>query len=209
MPTLLRIDSSPMAGTASFSRQLTDEFVRHWKDHNPDGAVLIRDLAATPLPVLDAQWIASAYTPEDARTPEQRAILSTSDTLTAELHAADEYVLGVPMHNFSIPGALKLWIDQVARAGKTFTYAGGSPAGLLSGKTATLILTSGGNYEPGTPYAAMDFVEPYLRSVFAFLGVTDVRIIRAGGTSTARDHNARAAILASAGAAIREQLQAA
>jgi FMN-dependent NADH-azoreductase len=209
VPTLLRIDSSPMAGAASFSRQLTDEFVQRWQERNPDGSVVTRDLAVTALPVLDAGWIAAAYTPENARTAEQHAALSASDTLTAELHAADEYVLGVPMHNFSIPGALKLWIDQVARAGKTFTYAGGAPAGLLRDKTATLILTSGGNYEPGSPAAAMDFVEPYLRSVFGFLGVTNVRIVRAGGTSRARDENARAAILASAGAAIRAHLQAA
>lgn len=209
MPNLLRIDSSPMAGAASFSRQLTDEFVRRWQERHPDGTVVTRDLAATVLPVLDAQWIAAAYTPESARTAEQRAALAASDTLTSELQAADEYVLGVPMHNFSIPGTLKLWIDQVARSGKTFTYAGGAPAGLLRDKSATLILTSGGNYEPGTPAAAMDFVEPYLRSVFGFMGVTDLRIVRAGGTSKARDENGRAAILASAGAAIRAHLQAA
>jgi FMN-dependent NADH-azoreductase len=209
MPTLLRIDSSPMNASNSFSRHLTGEFVRQWQDRHPDGAFVARDLAATPLPVLTSEWIAAAYTPEAARTSEQRNLLALSDGLIAELQAADEYVIGVPMHNFSVPGALKLWIDQVARAGKTFTYDGGVPAGLLRNKHLTLIVTSGGSYEPGTPRGAMDFTEPYLRSVFGFLGVTDIRIVRAGGTSSARDANARAALLQSAGEAIRSQLQAA
>ena len=195
-----------MDATASFSRRLTGEFVRQWQDRHPDGEVVVRDLVATALPVLNAEWISAAYTPEASRTPEQQAALALSDELIAELQSADEYVIGVPMHNFSIPGPLKLWIDQVARAGKTFTYANGAPAGLLREKHATLIVTSGGSYEPGTPLGALDFVEPNLRSVFGFLGVTDIRIVRAGGTSRARDENARAAILQSAGDAIRAHL---
>jgi FMN-dependent NADH-azoreductase len=209
MPTLLQIDSSPMDASNSFSRRLTGEFVRHWRDRHPDGAVVVRDLAATSLPVLSSGWVAAAYTPEESRTPEQRSLLALSDELIAELQSADEYVIGVPMHNFSISGVLKLWIDQVARAGKTFTYAGGAPAGLLRDKHLTLIVTSGGSYEPGTPQSAMDFTEPYLRSVFGFLGVTDIRIVRAGGTSSARDDSSRAALLQSAGDAIRAQLHVA
>jgi len=209
MPTLLRIDSSPMDASKSFSRHLTSEFVRHWQERHRDGSVLVRDLATTSLAVLTSDWIAAAYTPEDSRSPEQRARLAVSDELIAELQAADQYVIGVPMHNFSIPGALKLWIDQVARAGKTFNYAGGVPAGLLRNKHLTLIVTSGGSYEPGTARSAMDFTEPYLRSVFGFLGVTDIQIVRAGGTSSARDADSRAALLQSAGAAIRAQLQVA
>jgi FMN-dependent NADH-azoreductase len=198
-----------MNASNSFSRSLTGEFVRQWHDRHPGSAVIDRDLAATSLPVLTSEWIAAAYTPEASRTPEQRNLLALSDDLIAELQAADEYVIGVPMHNFSVPGALKLWIDQVARAGKTFTYDGGTPAGLLRNKHLTLIVTSGGSYEPGTPRGAMDFTEPYLRSVFGFLGVTDIHIVRAGGTSSARDSNSRAALLQSAGEAIRTQLQAA
>jgi FMN-dependent NADH-azoreductase len=209
MLTLLKIDSSPMDASASFSRRLTGEFIRQWLDRHPNGAVRVRDLATTSLPVLTSDWIAAAYTPEASRTPEQRSLLALSDELIAELQAADEYVIGVPMHNFSIPGSLKLWIDQVARAGKTFAYSNGAPSGLLRNKHLTLIVTSGGTYEPGTPRGAMDFTEPYLRSVFGFLGVTDIRIVRAGGTSSARDASSRAALLRSAGDAIRAQLQVA
>jgi FMN-dependent NADH-azoreductase len=128
-------------------------------------------------------WVAAAYTPEDARTPEQRQTLSVSDLLIADLQKADEYVFGVPMHNFSIPSTLKLWIDQVMRAGKTFAYGPNGAKGLLTGKKATLLVASGGVYEHGSARAALNFVTPYLRTVFGFMGVTDVNFIAAEGTS--------------------------
>jgi FMN-dependent NADH-azoreductase len=182
MATLLRIDSSPLGSDASFSRQLTTEFVQQWQRVNVDGKVVTRDLVTTKLQPLSAAWIAAAYTPEAALAPNQKDVLALSNQLIAELESADEYVIGVAMHNFSIPAVLKLWIDQVARAGKTFSYANGTPAGLLLNKKATFFLASGGVYDQGTPMAVMNFVEPYLRSLFGFMGVTDVSFINAGGT---------------------------
>jgi len=92
-------------------------------------------------------------------------------------------VIGVAMHNFSIPSVLKLWIDQIARSGRTFSYGEYGPKGLLLNKKATLLIASGGVYEPGTPAGAMNFAEPYLRAVLGFVGVTEVNVIAAGGTS--------------------------
>lgn len=182
MATLLDIDSSPLA-EASISRQLTAEFVRNWKIANLDGTIVARDLAKTSIPPVTAAWVGAAYTPEDARTPAQRSLLTLSDTLIDELKAADEYVLGVPMHNFSIPSTLKLWTDQVVRVNKTFSYATGVPVGLLTGKKATILIASGGTYDVGTAMASFNFVEPYLRTVFAFLGVTETTFLTAGGAS--------------------------
>jgi FMN-dependent NADH-azoreductase len=195
MPTLLRVDSSPML-QASVSRELTDQFVQRWKLLHPEGRVISRDLNQTQLEPVTAQWIAAAYTPEASRSPEQKRILELSDTLIAELEAADEYVIGVPMHNFSIPSTAKLWIDLIARAGKTFTYAEGKPKGLLTGKSASFLVASGGKYDAGTALAAFNFIEPYLRTVFAFLGVTQTTFINAGGTAALRSGGAdRAAFL--------------
>jgi FMN-dependent NADH-azoreductase len=87
------------------------------------------------------------------------------------------------MHNFSIPSSLKLWIDQVVRAGRTFSYGAGGPKGLVLDKKATLLIASGGVYSPESPAAAMNFVEPYLKAVLGFIGITDVRIISVGGVS--------------------------
>jgi FMN-dependent NADH-azoreductase len=181
MPTLLQLDSSPLEG--SISRELTREFVKTWKAAHTDGAVIYRDVAAyTPKP-LDAAWIGAVYTPEEARTPEQAALLVPSDVLIAELEKADEYVFGVAMHNFSIPSTLKLWIDQVLRKGRTFSYGANGPQGLLQGKKATVLIASGGVYESGTPAGSMNFVEPYLRTILGFVGVTDVKFVTASGAA--------------------------
>jgi len=180
--TLLKIDSSPM-GDHSISRKLTTQFAASWRKAHPGGEVISRDLTRTDLPPVNGVWVGAAYTPEDARSRDQREALAASDTLIAELERADEYVFGVPMHNFSIPSTLKLWIDQVARAGKTFSYGADGPKGLLKGKKATLLIASGGVYEHGTAMASLNFVTPYLKAVFGFIGVTDVTIISAEGTA--------------------------
>jgi FMN-dependent NADH-azoreductase len=182
MPTLLHIDSSPL-GEASISRHLSQEFIQNWKQANPDGKIVTRDLTASNLSVINAAWIGAAYTPEDSRTAAQNELLALSDTLIAELQSADEYVFGVPMHNFGVPSVFKLWIDQIARAGKTFSYIDGTPRGLLLNKKAAFFVASGGAYDAGTAMASYNFVEPYLRTVFAFLGVVDTSFHSAGGAA--------------------------
>jgi FMN-dependent NADH-azoreductase len=195
MPTLLHIDSSPLYGR-SVSRQLTGAFVTQWKSSHPEGAVIDRDLAATPISPVTAEWVGAAYTPEDTRTPQQKELLSLSDKLLSELEQADEYVIGVPMHNFGVPSVLKLWIDQIARMGKTFAYVDGAPKGLITGKKATFIIATGGIYDAQTQMASFNFVEPYLRSVFGFLGVTDATFLTAGGTAALNYGQDRDAFLA-------------
>jgi FMN-dependent NADH-azoreductase len=195
MPTLLHIDSSPLYGR-SVSRELTGAFVAQWKSSHPDGTVIERDLNSTSIPPVTADWVGAVYSPEQARTPQQKELLSLSDSLIAELEQADEYVFGVPMHNFGVPAVLKLWIDQISRVGRTFSYAGGTPKGLLVGKKATFIIATGGMYDAQTQMASFNFVEPYLRSVFGFLGVTDATFLTAGGTAVLNQGHDRNAFLA-------------
>jgi FMN-dependent NADH-azoreductase len=185
MATLLHLDTSPLA--SSVSRELTREFVSNWKANHPSGEVIIRDLAANPPKPVDQAWIYAAFTPEVAQQPEQKALLAYSEESIAELEQADEYVIGVAMHNFSIPSVLKLWIDQVLRVGRTFSYGGADgPKGLLSGKKATVLVATGGVYDEGTPYAAFNFIDPYLRTILGFVGITDVKFVTAGGTTQLR-----------------------
>ena len=181
MSTLLQITSSPLQ--TSISSELTNEFAKAWKANNPDGGVITRDLAATAPAPIDQNWVGAAYTPEEALTPEQKATLALSDTLIAELQQANEIVIGVAMHNFGVPSVLKLWIDQIARRGKTFAYGANGPEGLLKGKKATILIATGGVYEPGTPAGGLNFVEPYLSAVFSFLGITDIRFVTASGAA--------------------------
>jgi FMN-dependent NADH-azoreductase len=184
MPTLLHLDSSP--STSSISRELTREFAQTWKAAHPGGKVVYRDLAANPFSPVDAPWINAVYTPPSARTSEQAEMLALSDQLIGELERAEEYVFGVAMHNFSIPAVLKLWIDQIVRSGRTFSYGEQGPTGLLRGKKATVLVASGGVYESGTPAGAMNHIDPYLKTILGFLGVTDVKFVTAGGAAKLR-----------------------
>lgn len=181
MATLLHIDSSPL--DSSISRELTREFVKEWKLKNPGGKVINRNLSANPPRPIDQTWVGASYTPEGARTEEQKAVLAPSDVLIDELEKADDIVIGVAMHNFGVPAVLKLWIDQIARSGKTFRYGANGPEGLLKGKRATILVASGGVYEAGSPTASMNFVDPYLRAVLSFLGIADVRVVTAAGAA--------------------------
>jgi FMN-dependent NADH-azoreductase len=209
MPTLLHLDSSPL-GDASISRHLTSEFSQTWKAANPNGKIITRDLTTTTIPPITAAFVAAIYTPADALTPAQKDLLTLSDTLIGELFAADEYVLGVPMHNFGVPSILKLWIDQISRVNKTFSYATGTPVGLLTSKKATILIAAGGIYDAGTTMASYNFVDPYLRTVLGFLGVTDVTVIAAGGVANIRQGKIdRASFLAPHVESIRAQFQAA
>jgi len=207
MPKLLHIDSSPLYGR-SVSRQLTDAFVTQWESSHRNGTIVDRDLNATTIPPVTAEWVGAAYTPEEARTAQQKELLALSDTLLAELEQADEYVFGVPMHNFGVPSVLKLWIDQIARLGRTFSYTDGTPKGLLTGKKATFIIATGGIYDAQTQMASFNFVEPYLRSVFGFLGVMDVTFLTAGGTAALNYGQDRDAFLAPHLQAVQTHAQA-
>src|SRR5437870_4198117 len=172
MPTLLHIDSSPLYGR-SVSRELTAAFVNQWKVSHPDGRVIERDLNASAIPPVTADWVGAAYTPEQARTPQQREVLSLSDSLLAELEQADHYVIGVPMHNFGVSSVLKLWIDQIARVGRSFSYSDKGPKGLITGKKTTFIIATGGIYDHQTQMTSFNVVGTYLRPGFGFLVVTE------------------------------------
>lgn len=179
MSTLLKIDVSPR-GDYSVSRKLVAEFAEQWKQANPAGTIVTRDLTRTDLPFVDLPWIAGAYSTPDQHTPEQKAALSVSDALIAELFAADEIVIGAPMYNFSIPAILKAYIDHIVRIGKTFSA---SYEGLVKGKKATLIIASGGVYTPGSHMESYNAETGYLKQILGFIGITDVTVVLVGGTN--------------------------
>ena len=183
--TVLRLDASARRA-GSVSRDLTDRITRRLAETG--AGVVTRDLA-DPLPLIDAAWVAANATPADARSAAHRATLALSDSLVAELQAADTLVIGLPIYNFGVPTTLKAWIDLVARAGVTFRYSANGPQGLLAGKRAILAVASGGT-EVGS---AIDFATTYLRQVLGFLGITDVEIIRADRLALDADGTIKAA----------------
>jgi FMN-dependent NADH-azoreductase len=167
MNDLLIINSSPR--TNSVSRRLTGHFAEEWKAKHPDARVTERDLAADALPFITESWIQASYTPMAQRTTEQQRTLEASDALIEELMAADVIVLGVPMHNFSIPAPLKAWFDLIVRAGRTFSYSDKGPKGLIPAeKQVVAIVSRGGAYDDGSAPAS-DFQVPYLRYMLRFV----------------------------------------
>ena len=133
MPSLLAIQVSPRFETST-SRKLTTLFVDKWRTAHPDGHVTVRDLVLTPLPYVDLPWIGGAFTPPEKHSPESVAAIAISNELVGELQAADHIVIGTPMYNFSIPAALKAWIDHIVRVGVTVSP---DNVGLLTGRKAT------------------------------------------------------------------------
>lgn len=159
---------------ASASRQLTRDLIAALEDRYGDVETTRRDLAKD-VPLIDERWVEANFTPEESRTASHRDALAFSDSLVAELVAADVLVIGTPMYNFSIPAALKAWIDLIARARLTFRYTENGPEGLLAGKKAYIVIATG-----GVPVgSAADFATPYLRHALAFVGITDVEFIAA------------------------------
>ena len=178
MATLLIVNSSPRSN--SVSRKLTRQFAEDWKAQRPNATIIERDLSDGTIPYLSEAWIEAAYTSESQRTPAQRELLAMSDSLIDEIMAADVILLGIPMHNYSVPASFKAWIDQIARAGKTFSYGDHGAKGLIpSHKKVVAVLSRGGLYTAEGPQGVMDFQVSYLRQVLALVGLTDVTFIHA------------------------------
>ena len=195
---LLHIDSSPL-GTNSVSRDLTRRIVAQWQSAHPATAVDYLDLAVAAPSHLDGDSLGFRLGLAEATLTEaQKRENAVSERLVSQFLAADVVVLGAPMYNFSVPSQLKAWIDRVAQVGRTFKYTESGPVGLAGGKTVIVASTRGGAYGAAPQ---MDHQESYLRTVFGFLGITDVRFVRAEGL--AMGDAAKAAGLAAAEADIR------
>ncbi|WP_376695613.1 FMN-dependent NADH-azoreductase [Wenzhouxiangella sp. EGI_FJ10305] len=176
MKTLLVIKSSLFNGQGQSSR-LADAFAERWRENNPDGRIICRDLALEPIAHLSAEAFKGFQADTAERTPEQHAATAVSDSLIAELRAADEVALGLPMYNFSVPSTLKAWMDHVARAGVTFRYTENGPEGLIDDKPLYVFAARGGQYQ-GTE---MDTQTPLVRMFFNMLGIRDIRFTYAEG----------------------------
>jgi FMN-dependent NADH-azoreductase len=171
---LLRIDASPFGETA-ISRRLTEEFVQRWLFENRRGAVVSRDLTIIHIPVVDAAWVSANYTPSGSRTHQQNQILKLSAIFITELTDADEYVIGLPIHNWGPPSVFKLWVDQIVTTSTILDRP-------LAGKRCTFIIAAGSSYATGSPDSNKNHLVPWLRTLFASLGMSDMRFVIADAT---------------------------
>ncbi|MGW0335633.1 FMN-dependent NADH-azoreductase [Streptomyces sp. NPDC003011] len=181
MPTLLHLDCS--ARPESVSGQITAEFAAAWRAARPEGGYLRRDLAAHPVPHIDAEQIEIVTRLENAgvrdldeargmtRTTRERRSWRLSWELIDELLAADVLLIGLPMYNFSVPSVFKAWFDRVAIPPLIVSAETGR--GPLSGKRTVVATARGGSYGPTSPRHSDDFQEPYLRAAFRMVGLAD------------------------------------
>jgi FMN-dependent NADH-azoreductase len=181
MSKLLHIDSSILGGN-SVSRQLTAQIVASWRAAHPATEVSYLDLAVDTPSHLSAESLgfrmpAGAAALTDAQQREN----AISEALVTQFLAADVVVIGAPLYNFAIPTQLKSWIDRIVQVGRTFTYTDKGPVGLAGGKTVIVASARGGVYSTSDAGNAMEHQESYLKTVLGFMGVTDVRYVRAEG----------------------------
>jgi len=186
---LLHIDSSVL-GPHSVSRQVSAAIVDRLRKATPNLEIVYRDLTSTPLAHLSGSHLAAAQgAAADAALREDMAV---GQAVLEEFLAADIVVLGAPMYNFTIPSQLKAWIDRIVVAGKTFKYGAQGAEGLAGNKRVIIAISRGGFYGAGTPAAAGEYVETYLRWVFGFIGVKNLELISAEGIQVGPEHREKA-----------------
>lgn len=186
---LLHIDSSVL-GPHSVSRQVSAAIVARLGQATPSLQVVYRDLTQTPLAHLSGSHLAAA---QGAPAPAELAPdLAASAAVLEEFLSADVVVIGAPMYNFTIPSQLKAWIDRILVVGKTFKYSAAGPEGLAGGKRVIVAISRGGYYGAGSPVAALEHLESYLRGVFGFIGIHNAEFIIADGIQVGPDHREKA-----------------
>ena len=193
---LLHLDSS-ILGAGSVSRTLSAEIVAAQAAMHPGIEIVYRDLATDPIGHLNGPRLAALQ----GATPSEASIeadVEKGQAALEEFLAADIVVIGAPMYNFTIPSQLKAWIDRIAVAGKTFRYTEHGPEGLAGSKKLIIASSRGGVFGAGSPTAAFDHQETYLRALFGFLGVTDITFIRAEGVAMGPDARQQAIAAAKA-----------
>ena len=179
MKKILNIISSPR-GEFSFSNKLGNALIEKIKTEYPDAEVTTRDLTEHFFPHVHASQLEAFFTPTDKQTDSQKESVRLSNEVINEVFDADIIVINVPTYNFSIPSSVKAWIDQIVRAGITFKYDESGPTGFVTGKKAYVAVSSGAIFSEG-PFKANDFVEPYLKTVLGFIGITDMTFFRVEG----------------------------
>jgi FMN-dependent NADH-azoreductase len=174
MSTMLVVTASPR-GERSVSRALTSTFAELWARRHPEDRILLRDVGHHPVPHVTEPWVVGAFAPADAQTPESKAAMAVSDSLVDEFLSADRYIFGVPIFNFNVPSTFKAYIDQIVRPGRNFAVGPSGFEGLVKDRKALFITASGGSYGAVSPRSDLNLQEPYLRAIFGFIGLTEIR----------------------------------
>ncbi|TMP75020.1 NAD(P)H-dependent oxidoreductase [Pseudoalteromonas sp. S1608] len=188
MTTLLHVDASVRAvkndnpDHDSISKNIAKQFINSFAQHQAIDEYFYRDVGVNPPPFITQDWIGAVFIPDDKKTAEQQQLLALSDTLIAEIAAADIIVISSPMYNYGMPAQLKAWFDQVIRINQTFDFdlsRGDFPLQpLLDGKILVVITSTGEfGFEQGGIREHMSHLVPHLRTLSKYLGVSTIHEI--------------------------------
>ncbi len=168
---------SSASGNISVTNNLANSLVEQILEKYPKINIIDRDLNKNPVADLSSDYIIAFYTPIEKQDDKIKKILEPSNLLVQEVLSSDIIIVCAPMYNFGIPSSLKAWIDNIVRPGLTFKYGKKGVEGLIGDKTKVIILTSSGSSYSSVKGQKMDFVLPYLKTIFGFMGVKNIEIV--------------------------------
>jgi FMN-dependent NADH-azoreductase len=178
MTILLRVDASARLDR-SITRRLSDRFIEGWRSSEAGVQVVHRDIGRNPPSFVSEDWISAGFLPPEQRTQGMKDALAESMELIDEVRRADVIVIGAPLYNYGLPGALKAWIDQIVRPGETFSFdlgRGDFPIqSTLSGKTLVVLSSRGEfGFEPGGIRDGWNHMSAHLRTIATrLLGIAE------------------------------------
>jgi FMN-dependent NADH-azoreductase len=179
---ILHVTASPR-GQASESYRLSQSIVERLLKSDPTATLIHRDVGGLMLPPIDADYAISQQGPVDV---SQEGTAAVSAELIRELESSDVVVIGTPMHNFTVPAALKLWIDHVVRVRWTFHVSPNGKVGTLRDRPVLVAVASGGRFS-GERARQPDFLAPYLKTVLGITGLRDLTFFAVEGTAFGPD----------------------
>ena len=179
MMNILHVSCSPR-GRASESHRLSQEVIAHLLKSRPAAKVVERLLGEGALLRIDEDYALSQQSSADA---SKAGTAATSEELIKELEQSDCLVIATPMHNYTVPAALKLWIDHVARVRRTFDVGPNGKVGLLCDRPVFVAVASGGRFS-GEGSRQPDFLTPYLKAILGMIGLRDVSFFCVEGVAS-------------------------
>ena len=175
MNNVLVIRSSA-SGNISVTNNLANSLLEQIMEKYPQANIVDRDLNKNPVANVSSDSIVAFYTPLEKQDDKIKKILEPSNLLVQEILSSDVIIVCAPMYNFGIPSSLKAWIDNIVRPGLTFKYTNKGVEGLMGDKKVIILTSSSSGYS-SLEGKKMDFVSPYLKTIFGFMGVKNIEII--------------------------------
>ena len=179
---ILHVSCSPR-GPAAESFRLSQKIISHLLHKAPAATIVNRVLGNGRIPPIDEDYAISQGSSADV---SQEGSMAQSEELIQELESADVVVVSTPMHNLTVPATLKVWIDHIVRARRTFNITKAGKVGTLQDRPVFVAIASGGRFS-GERAQQPDFLTPYLKAILGIIGLHDLTFFSVQGTGSGLD----------------------